>query len=62
MLNFFLSLTHYHSSLPPQEQNFEWGLRDVDELEKEAKKNGLVFDAMFDMPANNKTLVWQKNE
>ncbi|ROT64366.1 hypothetical protein C7M84_017710 [Penaeus vannamei] len=54
------SNVNFNASL--KEQNFEWGLRDVDELEKEAKKNGLVFDAMFDMPANNKTLVWQKNE
>lgn len=41
-------------------QNSTWGLRDVDDLEKEAKKNGMVFDAMFNMPANNKILVWQK--
>ncbi|KAK3851258.1 hypothetical protein Pcinc_042078 [Petrolisthes cinctipes] len=43
-------------------QNEEWGLRDVDDLEKEAKKNSITFDAMFNMPANNKTLIWVKNE
>ncbi|XP_045128400.1 methyltransferase-like 26 [Portunus trituberculatus] len=43
-------------------QNAEWGLRDIDDLEKEAKKNGMTFDAMFNMPANNKILVWQKAE
>ncbi|XP_071538367.1 methyltransferase-like 26 isoform X2 [Panulirus ornatus] len=45
-----------------KKQNDAWGLRDVDDLEKEAKKNGLVFDAMFNMPANNKTLIWLKTE
>lgn len=45
-----------------QSQNEAWGLRDTDDLEKEAKKNGMSFDAMFNMPANNKTLVWIKNE
>ncbi|XP_066945715.1 methyltransferase-like 26 [Macrobrachium rosenbergii] len=43
-------------------KNAEWGLRDIDDLEKEAKKNGLTFDAMFDMPANNKTLIWVKSD
>ncbi|XP_068216018.1 methyltransferase-like 26 [Palaemon carinicauda] len=43
-------------------QNAEWGLRDIDDLEKEAKKNGLTFDAMFDMPANNKTLIWVRSD
>nr|XP_045616938.1 methyltransferase-like 26 isoform X2 [Procambarus clarkii] len=43
-----------------KKQNEAWGLRDVDDLEKEAKKNGMTFDAMFNMPANNKILVWLK--
>ncbi|XP_064097654.1 methyltransferase-like 26 [Macrobrachium nipponense] len=43
-------------------KNAEWGLRDIDDLEKEAKNNGLTFDAMFDMPANNKTLIWVKSD
>lgn len=43
-----------------QAQNPEWGLRDVYDLEKLAKSNSMNFDAMFDMPANNKTLVWLK--
>lgn len=41
-------------------QNSSWGLRDIGDLEKESKKNGIILDAMFDMPANNKTLVWLK--
>lgn len=45
-----------------QSQNEAWGLRDTGDLEKEAKKNGITFDAMFNMPANNKILVWIKNE
>ncbi|KAK8731412.1 hypothetical protein OTU49_007594, partial [Cherax quadricarinatus] len=45
-----------------KKENEAWGLRDVDDLEKEAKKNGMTFDAMFNMPANNKILVWLKSE
>ncbi|XP_042228354.1 methyltransferase-like 26 isoform X2 [Homarus americanus] len=45
-----------------KKQNEDWGLRDIDDLEKEAKKNGMTFDAMFNMPSNNKILIWVKNE
>ncbi|XP_076060852.1 methyltransferase-like 26 isoform X2 [Oratosquilla oratoria] len=41
-------------------RNPSWGLRDIDVLEKEAEKNGMSFDAMFDMPSNNKTLIFLK--
>lgn len=43
-----------------RQQNPEWGVRDVGDLEKEAEKNGLRLIDTNDMPANNKTLIWQK--
>ena len=39
--------------------NPEWGIRDVSDLEKEASREGNIFlEAVHDMPANNKILVW----
>ncbi|KAA0201930.1 hypothetical protein HAZT_HAZT004772 [Hyalella azteca] len=41
-------------------QDPSWGLRDTQVLKQEALKNGLLYCRMFDMPANNKTLVFRK--
>ena len=37
------------------------GVRDVDDLEKMAAKVGMVLTQDFDMPADNRTLVWSRN-
>lgn len=37
----------------------QWGLRDVDDVQKLAEENGFKLLEMVDMPANNKTLVFQ---
>ena len=37
-----------------------WGIRDVDDLKKEAEKNGIELEDVHEMPANNKLLVWRK--
>ena len=36
-----------------------WGVRDLDAVEKEAKSNGLELDRVFEMPANNLTVVFR---
>ncbi|CAG0921955.1 unnamed protein product [Notodromas monacha] len=42
--------------------NPEWGIRDVDlQLKPLAEMNGLKLNMSFDMPANNKTLIWRKD-
>jgi hypothetical protein len=41
-------------------RNPEWRIRDVSEVEAEANNNGLVLVERVQMPANNFTLVWQK--
>jgi len=38
----------------------EWGLRDIDDLEKIAAKVGLQLEKIHEMPANNKMLIWRK--
>ncbi|CAJ0572715.1 unnamed protein product, partial [Mesorhabditis spiculigera] len=43
-----------------KERNAEWGLRDVSYLKKVAADNGLQFEHMHDMPANNNILVFRK--
>ncbi|XP_050296844.1 UPF0585 protein CG18661 [Anthonomus grandis grandis] len=36
------------------------GLRDLRDLEKVAKENGIVLKQLYDLPANNKCCVWEK--
>ncbi|CAH0552001.1 unnamed protein product [Brassicogethes aeneus] len=42
-------------------QNPEWGVRDVEDLKKVAKEFGVILVRSYDLPANNKCLVWQKH-
>ena len=39
----------------------QWGLRDIDDLESIANKNGLQLGVVEDMPSNNKTLIWKRH-
>jgi len=41
-------------------QNHEWGIRDIDDLQNLGEGNGLKLIKRFDMPANNKTLIFQR--
>ncbi|XP_058794132.1 methyltransferase-like 26 isoform X2 [Phymastichus coffea] len=41
-------------------QNPEWGVRDIEDLKKLAAMNGIQLFETIEMPANNKTLIWQK--
>lgn len=38
-----------------------WGIRDIRDLQAEATKHGLSFDKTFEMPANNKCLLFTKH-
>lgn len=38
----------------------EWGLRELEEVAAEAEANGLCFERLFEMPANNLTAVFRK--
>jgi hypothetical protein len=41
-------------------RNPEWGVRDLDELAREAKLRGLVLGRVFDMPANNLAVEFER--
>jgi SAM-dependent methyltransferase len=41
-------------------RNRAWGLRDLQSVQAEAEKNGLAFEGLREMPANNLTVVFRK--
>lgn len=41
-------------------QNPEWGLRDINDIEKIANAFGIELLKIYDLPANNKCLAWKK--
>jgi SAM-dependent methyltransferase len=41
-------------------RNAEWGLRDLEAVQAEARPNGLTFDGLWKMPANNLVVVFRK--
>lgn len=43
-----------------KERDPDSGIRDFEKLEEIANKNKLIFKKQYDMPANNKILVWIK--
>src|SRR5206468_1965987 len=43
-----------------RDQNAEWGVRDIDDLEKLAANAGLRLVESVEMPANNLTLVFER--
>lgn len=45
-----------------QERDPAWGVRDLDEVAKEANDRGFALDRVFDMPANNLTVVFRRRE
>jgi SAM-dependent methyltransferase len=41
-------------------RNPQWGLRTIEAVCAEAEKNGFAFERLFEMPANNLTVVFRK--
>lgn len=41
-------------------RNPEWGLRDLADVRAEAEANGLMFERLWEMPANNLTVLFRK--
>lgn len=42
-------------------RNADWGVRDLDEVAHEAALRGLALDRVFEMPANNLTVVFRRS-
>jgi hypothetical protein len=40
-------------------RNADWGVRDLDEVAREAERRGLMLERVFEMPANNLTAVFR---
>lgn len=41
-------------------QDPKWGVRDFNELTPVAEANGITLEKSFDLPSNNKLVVWRK--
>ena len=41
-------------------QNDLWGIRDLEEVTDEAKKNGFFQEDIINMPANNLSIIYRK--
>lgn len=48
----------FHASL--KSRNLEWGVRDFEAVAAEAEACGFGFDRLYEMPANNLTLVFRR--
>ncbi|XP_055543980.1 UPF0585 protein CG18661 [Wyeomyia smithii] len=43
-----------------KQRNPLWGIRDISALKKISSANGIASKQIFDLPANNKCLIWEK--
>ena len=41
-------------------RNYHWGIRNIEEVNAEAKKNGFYKEDIFRMPANNYSIIYRK--
>jgi SAM-dependent methyltransferase len=42
-------------------RNPDWGLRDLEAVTREANRNGLLFERLVEMPANNLTVLYRRS-
>ncbi len=56
----FTAESNARFDLSLKERDPSWGVRDVDDIAREAKTRGLVLEETIEMPANNHTLVWRR--
>ena len=54
------SQSNYFFDISLKTQNEFWGIRNLDEVSYEAKENGFAQENIFNMPANNLTIIYRK--
>jgi len=54
------SSVSFNSSLKSMDK--EYGIRDIRDLQSVAENNGMKLKEIYDMPSNNKTLVWVRKQ
>lgn len=55
----FTSASNQQFDASLRQQNPAMGIRDMDNLKKLSSENGLALESDFEMPANNRLLVWR---
>jgi hypothetical protein len=56
----FTSASNQQFDASLRRQKPTMGIRDMDDLEQISSENGLILESDFEMPANNRLLVWRK--
>ena len=56
----FTSASNQQFDASLRQRNPAMGIRDMDDLKKLSSDNGLILESDFEMPANNRLLVWRK--
>ena len=59
--NKHISQSNYLFDQSLKMQNNFWGLRNLDEVSNEGKKNGFLQEDIISMPANNLSVIYRKN-
>ncbi len=58
--NKHISQSNYYFDNSLKMQNESWGIRNLEEVNEEAKKNGFFQEDIIRMPANNISIVYRK--
>ena len=58
--NKHISQSNYYFDNSLKMQNESWGIRNLEEVNEEAKKNGFFQEDIIRMPANNFSIIYKK--
>ena len=58
--NKHISKSNYLFDKALKNQNIIWGVRNLEDVSDEAKKNGFTLDSIINMPNNNFSIIYRK--